>query len=362
MTQTEPAPNPSTPGTTPGPSALRTWLLRGVIAVLLILAAWYIGWMIDWKTVGVALETIKLVWLPVAIAATLFAHLARAIRWRELIPGGKSISILNAFSATIIGYLMNNVIPRSGELGRPYVLARRENRPTSELLATVVVERMLDGISLLLIFISLLFTTAGDRLDLVFPEYPISTIMRLIALPLIALIVILFVVVKTTLGEKLLAKVEKKLPAKLHGRLLGLLGDFRHGISVGGARGGLAILFWTVAIWLGYAMALYFGILAFSFDTAYGLGPDDALVVLAITAVGITIAPTPGGFGVFHGFCTAALRTLYAVPDGPGVAFAIVTHATPYLTVMVLGAYFLLREKISFREISRQKVQPRSTP
>lgn len=360
MTVTPPDSDRPTSGSKPGGSSARRWITRGVVVILLGISAWYIGWKIDWGTVGKALGTIELAWLPVGIFCTLGAHLARAYRWRELIPDGKSISVLNAFSATIIGYLMNNVIPRSGEIGRPYVLAKREKRTTSQLLATIVVERMLDGISLIIIFLSLLFTSVGDRLDQVFPEYPISTIIRLIALPLIILAIALVVIMRTSLGEELLLRVERRLPVRFHGKLIGLLTDFRKGISVGGTRGGIAIFIWTILIWLGYLLALYSGVLSFGFDTLFGMGLGDTLVVLAITAVGITIAPTPGGFGVYHGFCVAALYTLYNVPEGDGWAFAIVTHATSYLAVMVLGAYFLLRENISVREISRQKMSSQS--
>ena len=87
----------------------------------------------------------------------------------------------------------------------------------------------------------------------------------------------------------------------------------------------MKILFWTLLIWLGYVLSVYCGMLAFGFDTTYDLALRDALVVLAITAVGITIAPTPGAFGVYHGFCKAALVTLFAVSPESAVAFALAT-------------------------------------
>jgi uncharacterized protein (TIRG00374 family) len=327
------------------------------MVVILGLSIWYVVANVDWEGLGRALLSMKAVWIVAGIAVTLGAHLARAQRWRVMIPNGRSISLLNAFSATIVGYLMNNVIPRSGELVRPYVLAKREDRTVSSLVATVLVERILDGLTLATLFVLLLFIES-DRLDQVFTGYSSSSILTSLIVPIVVVVVAIVILLKTTIGEQGLALLERKLPDRFKGKLGGLLENFRAGIAFGGARGVAAILFWTFLIWLGYCLAVYYGFLAFGFDEAYGLGLADALIVLAITAVGITIAPTPGAFGVYHGFSKIATTTLFGIPADQAVAFALVTHAGPYLAVMVVGALFLLRENISFREVSRTSIAP----
>jgi len=332
------------------------WALRGALIVIVLgLSIWYVTSNIDWAGLQRALLSMHPAWVIGGILATLGAHLSRAQRWRALIPGGASISLLDSFSATIIGYLMNNLIPRSGEFVRPYVLSRRVNRPATSLLATIVVERVLDALSLACIFL-VLFFAESHRLDEIFSGYSSRGIITSLLIPIAAAAVVIALVLKTTFGERIAGRMERWLPAKFRGKLQGILHDFRTGIGFGGIGGIARIFLWTLMIWIGYVLSVYCGILAFGFDTAFGMGPRDALMILAITAVGVTIAPTPGAFGVYHGFCKAALVTLFGVPPESAVAFALVTHAGQYLAVMVAGPFFLVRENLSLREMSRSGV------
>jgi len=330
----------------------RRWkgLLKGALVVAVLgFSVWYILANTDPDELGRALAGMHPGWTIAGVLSTLAAHLARSQRWRILIPGGGSISLLNAFSATMIGYMMNNIIPRSGEVLRPVVLASRERRPVASLLATVLVERVLDGITLLLLIL-LLVVTERPALERVFVGYSISGILMGIAIPLGALLAGMAVIWKTSLGERLLGWIGGRLPAHIAGRLLALPGEFRAGVGVKGVGASAAILFWTVVIWGGYALAIYCGFLAFGFDTAHGLGAPQTIPMLVVTAVATTLAPTPGAIGVYHAFCIAALTALFGVPEGKAAAFAIVTHAAPYLAVMATGALFFFREDISFRE------------
>lgn len=356
MTEQEPELNISPTGERPVRQKRGSWALRGIIiAVVLGLSVWYVVGNIDWDGLQRAILSMHPVWVLGGVLATLGAHLARAQRWRTLIPGGESISLTNSFSATIIGYLMNNLIPRSGELVRPYVLSRREKRPATALIASILVERVLDGLTLAFIFVLLLFFES-QRLDQVFTGYSSRSIITSLLVPIAVVVAGIVLLLKTRLGERVSELLERWLPARFRGKLAGILGDFRTGIGFGGLTGVAKISFWTCMIWLGYVSSTYCGMLAFGFDVTYGMNMGDALMVLAITAVGVTIAPTPGAFGVYHGFCKAALVTLFGVPPELAVAYALVTHAGQYLAVMVVGPFFLLRENLSLREMSRPGV------
>lgn len=356
MTEQNPEPNISPATEHPAQRKRGGWALRGIIiAVVLGLSIWYVVGNIDWNGLQRALLSMHPAWVLGGVLSTLAAHLARAQRWRTLIPGGESISLTNSFSATIIGYLMNNLIPRSGELVRPYVLSRREKRPATALIASILVERVLDGLTLAFIFVLLLFFES-QRLDQVFTGYSSRGIITSLMVPIAAVVVAIVLLLKTRLGDRISEMLERRLPARFRGKLGGILGDFRTGIGFGGLGGIVKIIFWTFVIWLGYVSSMYFGMLAFGLDVIYGMNMGDALMVLAITAVGVTIAPTPGAFGVYHGFCKAALMTLFGIPAETAVAFALVTHAGQYLAVMVVGPFFLLRENLSLREMSRPGV------
>lgn len=361
MHNSEPAPHSDTPanqqGTGPQPasaSSRRRLVRAGIVLAVLALSVWYVVGNIDWQGLGSALGTMHVGWIVLGIASTMSAHLARAYRWRVLIPDGNAISTFNSFSAVIIGYMMNNVIPRSGEIVRPYVLAKREGRPMSGLVATVLVERVLDGLSLAALFVVLL-VLERDRLGSVFVGYSSTGILMAIVVPIVAVAALVAALVKTRLGDAAARLLGRFLPERIAARLAGLLADFRAGITFGGVSGQIKIALLSILIWTGYAFAIHCGVLAFDLHTLHGIGFGGSAVILAITAVGVTIAPTPGAFGVYHGFCKVALTTLYGVAPSTAVAFALVTHAAPYLAVMAAGALFLLRENISISSAMRRE-------
>jgi uncharacterized protein (TIRG00374 family) len=288
-----------------------------------------------------------------AAIVVLAAHLARAERWRFFIADGRKIGLRNAFAATVIGYFMNNLIPRSGEIVRPFTLARKEGHSTSALLATVVVERVLDGLTLLAILGGIILLT-GDRLvELIhgidrFADYTTSDLILQLAVPVLVLVTLLLVMLATPLGTAIVEWIGARLPKKIGGRVVGLFHEFRQGARfTGGYRGAIGVFIWTIVIWAGYIGSLHCGVLAFDLTGQYGLTLADSTLLLGVTAVGMAIAPTPGGFGVFHTFARVALVSLYGVPVDVAVAFAFVTHFAQYAVSMIVGAWFVIREGVS---------------
>lgn len=337
------------------PRPARENLVRLVVIVaVLILSAWYVLHNIDWDDLARAIAAMSVWWVLAGVALTIFAHLVRAWRWRLLISEGEGIPLWSVFSATIIGYFMNNLIPRSGELIRPWTLARSQKRATSEMLATIVVERIIDGLTLLLLLLFLLLIES-NRFSQVFRGYSPRSIIAAIVLPIMSMIVMAGIIIRTTVGDRIVEWIELRLPEWFRGKLRRMVGNFRNGLAAAGKGGGVKIVASSILIWLGYAAALECGILAFSLNQVAGMSPGDAFSLLAITSVGITIAPTPGAFGVYHFFCTAALTRLFGVPDEVAVAFALVTHAAPYLAITLLGAILGVRENISLREVQKSR-------
>ena len=355
----EKGPQPAS-GSSPAARALK--LLA--VAVALGLSLWYALRGVEWGSLWEAITRLNLLWIAASVTATMTAHLVRAERWRILIPDpkGTQVGLANAYSATLVGYMMNNVIPRAGEILRPYVLARRERRPFSTLLASVLVERILDGVALASIFVLLLFVerrrleqllaNVSAQLDIGLSP---SGILMTLGIPIVLLILFFMIAVRTRLGDLLVGWVERRFPGRFGGRFRTIFNEFRAGVNFEGASGTAMILLWSVVIWGCYGLSLYFGFLAFGFDTAYGMGPEAMVTVLAVTTVGISIAPTPGAFGVYHVFSKAALTTLYGVSDSDAVAFALVLHAAPYLATLIAGALCLLREGISLSEATRAR-------
>lgn len=363
--------SPSQPATVPSrsPSAKPTrsrfpaWLRVVLIALLVAGSLYYALQDVRWRDVESAIGRADPWWILGVALVVMLAHLARAERWRDIIPGEPRVGLLNAFSATLIGYFMNNLIPRAGEFVRPYTLARRENRSMSALLATVAVERILDGLTLLVILLGILLLIEDDlphlmnQIDLLKGMEPDDLIVKL-GLPIAALIIGLILVIATPLGDRLVGVAERRLPEKIGGKIRGLFDEFRAGARFsGGILGGARVLFWSIVIWAAYALSLHCGVIAFAFDKRYGLNVGDSVVILGITAIGMAIAPTPGGFGVFHAFCRATLLTLYGIPANEAVAFALLTHFAQYMAAMIGGLFFGMREGLGGLFRSRRTTQ-----
>ena len=184
-----------------------------LITAILFGSLWYALRDVEWSKLWPAITEANFFWTFMVAAVVMLAHLARAERWRFFIADGRKIRLGNAFSATVIGYFMNNIIPRSGEFVRPWTLARREGHSTSALLATVVVERILDGITLLVILVGIILI-AGDELAGLFGQieglndYTPADLIYAVAIPVAALVLLLVLALGTRLGDVLVRFAE----------------------------------------------------------------------------------------------------------------------------------------------------------
>ena len=332
-------------------------LLRFTLITLLLIASlWYAVRDVAWGAVWEAATGAEIIPVIGVGLVVLLAHLARAVRWRYLISGDREIPLMPAFSATVIGYFASNIIPRSGEILRPYLLARRTDNRTSSLLATVVFERLLDGVTLLLI-LGGIFLLAGDELTRLLQGIdgledltPGDLFLRL-ALPVGILVLVLILLLTTTLGERIVRRLERLLPKRFADRVDGIYQGFRSGLRPpGGVHSSGMILLWTLLIWGGYALSLHCGVLAFGLQEDPGLDFGDSIVILGLTTIGVAIAPTPGGFGIFHSFARATLVGLYGVGVERAVAFAFTVHFAQYAATMIAGGFFALREGTNILE------------
>ncbi len=329
----------------------RTHLLRFTLITLLLAGSlWFALRDVDFGMVWQAATEADPLFILLVGLFVLLAHLVRAVRWRLLIPEGERIPLRDLFSATLVGYFASNVIPRSGELLRPYVLARRADRPVGGLLATIVFERLLDSITLLAILGGILVLAESElaallgEIDQLAGVTPTDLLLRL-SIPIAILVLLLVVMVFTPFGGRIVALLCKPLPEKISSKVVDFFAGFREGIRpVDGTTHSLGLLLWTIAIWSGYALSLHAGVLAFGLDELAGLGVGDSVVILGLTTIGVAIAPTPGGFGIFHTFARVTLVLLYGVPVETAVAFAFTVHFAQFAATMMAGGYFAMRE------------------
>lgn len=268
----------------------------------------------------------------------MLSHLLRALRWKMLlVPTGNKVTLTNSFLSLMIGYLVNLAIPRGGEVSRCYNLYQLENTPVETSFGTVVVERMVDVICLLLL-IAISFFVEWTKLEAFINTLNFSSGSGLHIPPWV--IVLVGFAIAGAFALFLLRKNEK-LKKILIGFKEGLLSVFKL------RNKGLFILY-SVGIWLLYFMMSYFVIKAF--PETEELGFRAVLTLFAIGSIAMA-APLPGGTGSYHTLVPLGLVMLYHLPRPDAIAFTFIFHAWQTLIMIVAGivsfviSYWLIRWK-----------------
>jgi hypothetical protein len=295
-------------------------------------------------------------WVLATIPVMLLSHYLRALRWITMMkPIQSGIHAMNAFSGVMIGYMMNNLTPRGGELARPFILSRRENVRFSTAIATILVERVIDILSLS-VFVLITFYYLHGKIAQVFPQVNGQALVKALVLPLVGFMTFIVLLITTNIGEWLLRITVKRFSEAWYLKLHNYLEAFINGFSIFKSPG----LYWrvvleTVAIWVLYLVPMYLTFLAFGFDKSYNFGWFDANVLLTMTTIGITIGATPGAWGFYHYFAQVTLAQFYGIPSELAVAFAFVAHGVGYFLNIIVGGLFFMREHakgISWRSVS----------
>lgn len=277
------------------------------------------------------------------MAITIFAFWVRAVRWRLLLQTDRRIATGSLFSATMIGFMANNVLPfRLGEFVRPWALARRENLSKSMALATIVVERAIDMLTLLAIFgMALLVSPIAENT-------PAGRMVQGGARILLVLSVGLTVfVVAAERNRRLAHRLLALLPAGVRGRAGRLLDRFLDGFALFRSVGRLLQVFvLSFGMFLSFAVALWI--------TGWSLGIElpwyAGLVMLVVTAIGIMVPAAPGYVGTLHVACTAGLA-LYGVAKTPASAYGWFYFFSQWLPITAVGLWFLNREGLSLQSL-----------
>ena len=268
-------------------------------------------------------------WVVLSLLLGLISHTSRTMRWQLMIePVSHKPGFVNTFLAVMIGYLMNLAFPRMGEVSRCGVLSRYEKISFTKLFGTVVAERLIDVISLLILLIIVIFSQFREMIT--FLNHNPSIKSKLISITTspysfiaLAVLIILIIVFRSKIKQNVVFKKVK-----------GILANFKEGfISIRSIKRKGWFYFHSVFIWLMYYMMLY--IVFFAFDFTKGLGPIAGLTTFVLASFGM-VAPVQGGIGPWHFMATEALK-LYNVSYENGVIFALVAHTTTTAMIILVG-------------------------
>jgi hypothetical protein len=239
----------------------------------------------------------------------------------------------------------NNLLPlRAGEVVRIYVASRHGPRFWTTV-ATVVVERALDGLALGLI-------VAGLLLLVPVPVEMRWSIAMFLALDLAAIVVLAMIALAPGLCRVLIETIFHRV-GWLERRLLGLLGTMTEGLRGIRAPGhAIPVVLSSVGIWLLLALSVWTAMHAAHLD----LPLVASWVVLAFLGLGVSLPSSPGFVGVIQAATVLALA-LFAVPRAEALSFSLLFHASQYFPITAVGLVCLLLEHVSLADAARAASQ-----
>lgn len=321
----------------------RQWakILLGIAVSLGLL--FYLLASVDLRQVGQHLGRTHWGYLAVSVGLSLFAVWVRARRWRYLFPPNASPSHL--FSAVMIGYMANNVLPlRAGELVRGYLAARRGSHGFWTAIATLVVERVLDALAVVVIL-------AGLVLAIPVPDQLKWAALLFLSLDLAAMAVLTALALAPDRFRAATGVLVGRWP-RLLAKALAILDTFAlglHGIRVPAHL--LPILGWSVGLWVLYALSAWTALAA----AQLALSLTAAWAVVAFVGLGISLPSAPGFVGVIQAAIVLALA-LFGVPRAEALSFSFLYHASQYIPITLFGWILLMLEQVSLFQLTQQGI------
>jgi uncharacterized protein (TIRG00374 family) len=294
-----------------------------------------------------SLRQVNLWWLAPALLMYFVGVWLRAVRWTVLLkPLNSTITSRAMLPTVVIGYMANNVLPlRAGELVRSYLVGKRYNVRKTSVLATIAVERIFDGFTMLgfmlvaTIFVS--FTSQLQHLALI--AFVVFTV----------LLIGLFVL---TLGgdllDRLLQIVLGPLPTGVADRVERLTESFLSGLAVFKRRrdllqvASLSVLAWLCEASMYYLIAQGFGPVI---KEVMGIGAT--LMATGVANMATLIPSSPGYIGQFEFGVRLVLNGALGVPESQALAYAILVHAALYFPITILGLVMWFGQSLSFSQI-----------
>jgi uncharacterized protein (TIRG00374 family) len=321
------------------------------VALSVALSAVFLGFAVqnvDWREAGRALLGANYGWILPVFPITVWTLYIRAQRWRVFLHAVGAPHLRQLVTATNIGFMANMVLPlRVGEVIRPVLVSRRDKLPLAGVLASVLLERIFDMFTVLLLF------------GMVTLLVPVSDQVRQWGAMLTSLAFgVGAVIVLIRWQEELALAVARRacglVPGSAGQHVFGFVQGFVKALEMLESPTAFARAFaWSLFLWVVIGTVYVFAFLAF--DMAVPI-PTAALVLTAVVAIAVSVPSAPGFIGSFQLGCVLGLA-VFAIPKSQALAFSIVVHLTQFVGVIGAGLYSLWKENISFREVEAVEQQ-----
>ncbi len=253
----------------------------------------------------------------------------------------EDVKIRNLFEAIIIGYGVNVILPRFGEVARSLYLGSAEKISRSSIIGTVIVERVFDLIFLILsVIVSLLIF--GDELVSRYPWIYSSIYLGLMIL-IIAFIFLFFVIKFQLKIVQWIDQFFRKWNLKFFNRATEITTKVINGFdSIKTKRNYLMTFLLSPLLWFTYALGSYIGLLALNMHNIQHVDLASGLIIMSITTFGIMI-PIPGSTGSYHAFCKSVLTMVLGFNVKVSLAYAVLTHLLNTIPFVIISLIILLK-------------------
>jgi glycosyltransferase 2 family protein len=331
------------------PKSLKTMVLRWMWLPIMALSIAALLRLVDLDQVGQALATANLWNLAAMLGFWLVWLAARPLRMRLLLQAtapATPVGYNDAYGAHVLGNAINSLIPmRAGEFAMLWVLARRARVPIPASLSAVVLDRLCDVVSALVVLVWAI---------LVMPNPPHSLVEGVEIFAALLVVGVVLMALAVRLRKRALALAAMLLPQRWHGAALHRIDDLLQGLGVLARP---AVLVRAVAL-----SGLIWALAVLSFAAGIGAVWPDATVpmgafTVGVVAVAFLVPAAPGGIGVFHAAIVFAL-SFYGVPAATALAYALVSHLSTFLAGLAAAALWTLWNGLDPREIARSPQPP----
>lgn len=309
------------------------------LALGIFLVWWSIHKMGDknWEECKTAIASAKFILFIPVFFILVASHISRAMRWKILMkPMGYNPSLVNTFFAVMVGYLANLAVPRLGEVLKCTILGKYEKVPADKLVGTILVERAIDVVSLLIVFVIAIATQAD-----IIGEYAKTTIrknflsgstqgMIIKIIAIIAAVILIYFVLKFIFKKYQDIGFVKKVNILFKGVGAGLS-------SIKNLDNKTVFILHSIFIWLCYAGGTYLGF--FVIPQTAGLPIAATFPVLAFASIGMII--TPGGIGTYQWFIMEVM-ILYGIDKGHGYANGLLQWTAQFFIILIVGFVSLI--------------------
>ncbi len=321
------------------------------LTIGLLVSAIFIYWALPGlhlPTVVEALQSANYWWLLPGVTVYMIGLWVRTWRWQYTLRPVKLVPVVTLFPMVCIGYFGNNIFPfRAGELLRSYVLKRRTDIAISTSLATVIIERIMDGLVMLLfVFLALPFAPM--------PTAYRNAVISMTVLFLAAIAIFMWMASQPQRVERFYAIV---VSAVLRGPVRERTDDFYHRFMLGlrslsQPSDVIMIFFTSVLIWLLETVKYWFVMHAFDFSVSFIV----LMLMNGLVNLATTLPAAPGYIGTFD---TPGIKTLetFGVNASVAASYTFTLHAALWLPVTLLGGYYFWREHLQMSDIEAARAQ-----